>query len=427
MFKNKKAFTLIELLVVIAIIGILTTIAVVALNNARAKARDAKRVADIKQIQTALELYFNDMSRYPLTAEFTTGELSSTSTNGTTTYMQTIPAAPTPNDGTCSNSDNAYYYSSANGNSYTLSFCVGGQTGSLQGGLNTASPVGIAYGGAGSGGLNTVASCACDDANLPCCNNCDPADAVCQGETYCARTENCPLGQGCNGGTCTSWTCGNPVAYSGGPYDSTGLISNQGGYYRTVDINGQCWLKDNLNVGTVIAGGTAQTNNSNLEKYCYSDNNDNCTSQGGLYQWGEAMQYYSGIFDFNGNPTINVQGICPTGWHIPTDTEQYTLENYLKDSGQSCNAGRGGWECDTAGSKLSSAVLNGNNSSGFSGLLTALRLLDGSFEPANNAGFWSSSISGSNAWARALYSPFSTVGRLDRDRAYGFSVRCLQD
>ena len=63
--QQKKGFTLIELLVVIAIIGLLSTLAVVALNSARQKARDAKRVADVKQIQTALELYFNDNQGYP--------------------------------------------------------------------------------------------------------------------------------------------------------------------------------------------------------------------------------------------------------------------------------------------------------------------------------------------------------------------------
>ncbi|MBI3290674.1 prepilin-type N-terminal cleavage/methylation domain-containing protein [Candidatus Falkowbacteria bacterium] len=64
--KSGAGFTLIELLVVIAIIGLLTTLAVVALNSARQKARDAKRVADVKQIQTSLELYFNDATSYPV-------------------------------------------------------------------------------------------------------------------------------------------------------------------------------------------------------------------------------------------------------------------------------------------------------------------------------------------------------------------------
>jgi prepilin-type N-terminal cleavage/methylation domain-containing protein len=60
MFKNKKGFTLIELLVVIAIIGLLSTLAVVALSSARDKARDAKRAADMKQMQTAMEMVFTN-------------------------------------------------------------------------------------------------------------------------------------------------------------------------------------------------------------------------------------------------------------------------------------------------------------------------------------------------------------------------------
>ncbi len=62
---DKKGFTLIELLVVIAIIGLLSTLAVVALSSARLKSRDAKRVSDLKQMQTALELYFTDQNAYP--------------------------------------------------------------------------------------------------------------------------------------------------------------------------------------------------------------------------------------------------------------------------------------------------------------------------------------------------------------------------
>lgn len=134
--KIRKGFTLIELLVVIAIIGLLSTLAVVALNNARLKSRDAKRASDIKQIQTALELYFNDCNQYPSALATATANGCPT---GTTfgTFMGLIPTNPTPNGAT-------YTYSSASPYStYTLTFTLEGATGGLAAGAHTASPSGI--------------------------------------------------------------------------------------------------------------------------------------------------------------------------------------------------------------------------------------------------------------------------------------------
>ena len=137
-YKNKKAFTLIELLVVIAIIGILATLAVVSLQNARKNARDAKRMADVKQIQTALELYFNDNSSYPLTSQ-----LSTTIATGGVTYMSSVPQAPTPPDGNCTATSNNYSYISTDGSSYIIDFCTGGSVANLSAGAKLASPSGI--------------------------------------------------------------------------------------------------------------------------------------------------------------------------------------------------------------------------------------------------------------------------------------------
>jgi general secretion pathway protein G len=139
--RKQKGFTLIELLVVIAIIGLLSTLAVVALNNARMKARDAKRVSDIKQIQTAVELYYNDAGGYP--AAVTGG--SSIASAGVT-YMASVPTNPAPvNDGGCTVAANSTYtYASVSPfSTYTLTYCLGGITGGISSGPHTAYPGGI--------------------------------------------------------------------------------------------------------------------------------------------------------------------------------------------------------------------------------------------------------------------------------------------
>jgi len=147
MFNNKKGFTLIELLVVVAIIGLLSTLSIVALNNARARARDSRRLADIKQIQTALELYYSDVALYPATASVTAGGAIS---SGSTMYMAAVPTQPTPADGGCTAAQNTYTYTQTTvgggpaGSSYTLTYCIGQTTAGITGNaLQTATPAGI--------------------------------------------------------------------------------------------------------------------------------------------------------------------------------------------------------------------------------------------------------------------------------------------
>jgi len=136
---RRAGFTLIELLVVIAIIGLLSTLAVVALNNARLKSRDAKRISDIKQIQTAVELYYNDANAYPAAV---TG-LGTIATGGVT-YMSNVPTNPAPvNDGTCAAGSTYTYAMGTNGTTYTLQYCLGGPTGGVSADIHTATPSGI--------------------------------------------------------------------------------------------------------------------------------------------------------------------------------------------------------------------------------------------------------------------------------------------
>ncbi|MEI7727249.1 MAG: FISUMP domain-containing protein, partial [Bacteroidota bacterium] len=106
------------------------------------------------------------------------------------------------------------------------------------------------------------------------------------------------------------WRCGQPVT-----------DSRDNKVYNTVMIGTKCWFAQNLNVGTMlIAWQTQQTNNSILEKFCFGDQEPNCDIYGGLYQWNEMMQY---------DTIPGMQGICPTGWHLPAQTEWSALLTLL--------------------------------------------------------------------------------------------------
>lgn len=133
--KGQKGFTLVELLVVIAIIGILSTLLMTNFIGVRQRARDAQRKADLRQIQSALELYRADQGAYPPPAtNGSTYTLISTlcptpgqfPTNGTTVYMQTVPCEPlaTSNVQLSNLFNSGNYYYNSDGSSYTVAACL---------------------------------------------------------------------------------------------------------------------------------------------------------------------------------------------------------------------------------------------------------------------------------------------------------------
>jgi len=179
-----------------------------------------------------------------------------------------------------------------------------------------------------------------------------------------------------------------------------------------ITIGTQTWAKANLNIGTRIAGASAQANNATTEKYCYNDTESNCTAySGGLYQWDEAMGY---------SKTEGAQGICPAGTHVPTDSEWKTLEMSLSGMTQAV-ADTAGWRGTDEGTKLKSG-----GTSGLHMPLAGLRNTAGSFSNLSSyASLWSSSESGANAWYRDLLTSQANVLRNTYGKAFGLSVRCL--
>ncbi len=152
-------FTLIELLVVIAIIGLLASVVLVALNGARSKSRDAKRVSDMNQLAKALELFYNDNSYYPTSAGSVNAAgalLNSTNAPGLSPkYLSLIPTAPNPADNpsgsvacnTAGLGGNSYWYQTpTSGATYAITFCLGenvGGGGGVQSGTRKLTPGGF--------------------------------------------------------------------------------------------------------------------------------------------------------------------------------------------------------------------------------------------------------------------------------------------
>ena len=195
----------------------------------------------------------------------------------------------------------------------------------------------------------------------------------------------------------------------------------------TITIGTQTWMANTLDVGTMITGATNMTNNSILEKYCYDDLPANCVTYGALYQWDEMMQYVT---------TAGTQGVCPTGFHLPTDDEWKTLEMELGMS--QAQADGTGFRGTDQGSQLAGNEplwTNGSldqdanfGTSGFAALPGGFRNISGLFgHQSLIAYFWSSSESGGSAWVRPLDFTNPKVFRGVISKSNGFPVRCVQD
>ena len=202
--------------------------------------------------------------------------------------------------------------------------------------------------------------------------------------------------------------------------------SRDGNQYQTVQIGSQCWMAENLKyLPNVVGPGTGSNDDPYYYVYGY-DGTDvntakataNYTTYGVLYNWPAAM---NGATSSDLNPS-GVQGVCPTGWHLPSDAEWTVLTNYLGDNagGKLKEAGFAHWAAPNEGA---------TNETGFTALPGGGRYYDGTFYNIGNyGGWWSSTESGiDDAITRLMGYDDGGVSSDYNYKEVGFSVRCLRD
>jgi uncharacterized protein (TIGR02145 family) len=201
-----------------------------------------------------------------------------------------------------------------------------------------------------------------------------------------------------------------------GQTTSDSITDVQGNIYHTIKIGNQTWMKENLKVtkyrnGTQLPKVTDAKLWSNLSSpaFCWYKN-DSATysgTYGALYNWF----------------AINTNSLCPTGWHVPSDTEWTTLSAYC---GGENKAGNKLKENGTTHWSVGNTAVN---SSGFTAMPGGLRDDEGPFYHNGYYGYWWSSteLNTGDAWSRLLGYDGSYMNRYSNDKMSGCSVRCIRD
>jgi len=193
-----------------------------------------------------------------------------------------------------------------------------------------------------------------------------------------------------------------------------------GNSYNTVRIGTQCWTQSNLKVSKYRNGDNIPTGLSNTDWQ---------STTAGAYAIYANDPVNDGLYGklYNHYAVMDTRGLCPTGWHVPTDGEWTTLETFLGGSSVAGGALKSTATQPTPGGWLSPNT-GATNSSGFSAGPGGLRYFNGFLNSVGNDGFWwSSSLSGTNAWYRYLNYYTGNINRDTTNHTSGFSVRCLRD
>ena len=210
-----------------------------------------------------------------------------------------------------------------------------------------------------------------------------------------------------------------------------------GNTYHTVEIGEQCWMKENMRTTHYANGNSIDyggTNSSTTTRYYYYPNgsSSNGSTYGKLYNWSAACNNTS-----TGTATTaasKVQGICPSGWHVPAKEEFATLKNYIQSNsyyGADAKAlsSTTGWNSSTSADTPGNSPET-NNSTGFSAM-PAGYCLNGSYNIfGQEATFWTSTWSNNEQYNDAYINYDAAnfgAGTATRYRAQGVSVRCIKN
>lgn len=206
--------------------------------------------------------------------------------------------------------------------------------------------------------------------------------------------------------------------------------SRDGNEYNWVKIGDQVWMAENLAYlpsVNPVASGSEDAAGSYYYVYGYDGANvadakatANYTSYGALYNWTAAM---AGESSSTSNPS-GIQGVCPSGWHLPSDAEWTELTDYLGGTsvagGKLKETGTTHWAIPNTGA---------TNETGFTALPGGLRSNGGTFNSIRLSGYWWSATEddATNAWYRGMSYYSSPVSRVNFGKEVGFSVRCVRD
>jgi uncharacterized protein (TIGR02145 family) len=195
----------------------------------------------------------------------------------------------------------------------------------------------------------------------------------------------------------------------------------EGETYQTVVIGNQTWMAKNLNYNP----GTGNS-------ACYNNNSSNCGTYGRLYNWSTAMNLPSDCNSNSCSSQINSphRGICPSGWHIPSNADWDKLFRYVDGTSGTSSP----YDSPTAGRYLKAtsgwdSSGNGTDQYGFSALLGGHGISDGNFSIAGYYGYWwsASEYNSYYAYYRFMFCSIEDAYWIGYNKSNLFSVRCLQD